>query len=240
MIGVVFPDIHETFMTHVLKGIEQTLYPIGYRLIIAPYAPFCPRQASRTHIEEAIERNVPIVAVDRYLPGLLERAVVADDYGDAVRAVEQLHVAGCRSVGYVGFEINISSLKARFAGYRDATKRLGLEAGARVFLGSRNLDSGDLTNTLTKVSRSAAMPDAFLVTTNGLSYRVADILRRLGAGGVKIAKFGEDPVWANTGMLEIRQPHEALGRTAAALLTSTMRGEAPEAKPVVVESGEYL
>jgi LacI family transcriptional regulator len=240
-VGVVFPDVQETFMNRVLKGIETELHPADYRLMIStsyfngeteaknvrnlldhevdgllivPYAPFRGEAHVFDHLAEIVERDVPAVAIDRYVPGVLDAAVVADDFTAARRGVEALIAGGCGSVGYVGFDLEITSLAERYRGYQTALETAELD-GETILLTERNPAAGDLHSRLARQSADGAMPDGFLVSSNGLSYRMWRILDALGEKRTKLAKFGEDPHWAETGMIQIRQPHEELGQRAA-------------------------
>lgn len=254
-IGVVFPDVQEAFMNRILKGIEEAAYPEGFRLMIStsyfetaveaaniealldremdgllivPYVPFRGEPVSYDHLADAVEQ-VPTVAIDRYIPGVVERAVVGDDAAAVEGAVDLLAGRGCRSLGYVGFDLPITTLEARHAAFHRAARARDLRVNGEVLLRERNENSRDLSEALRALHRSGEMPDGFLVSTNGLSYRVMEVLGHIGADGVQLAKFGEDPQWARTGMIQIRQPHEELGRRAMHLLSAGISGKAPGA-----------
>jgi len=64
-------------------------------------------------------------------------------------------------------------------------------------------------------------PDAWFVTTTGLSYRTRELLAALlpkDASPPPIARFGADPAFFSSGMISVVQPHHDIGRRAAELL----------------------
>ena len=126
-IGVVFPDVSEVYMNHILAGIEAVALDRGASLMIAtsamdssvearnletllnrridglimvPYAPFQGENYKDSAVRQAAESGIPSVAVDRYLPGITSHAVIGADRNAARLASGRLIAAGCRRPAY--------------------------------------------------------------------------------------------------------------------------------------------
>jgi LacI family transcriptional regulator len=174
-------------------------------------------------VAELLRGPLPTVLVDRYHPGVDSHRVLQDDEGGARAAVERLLEEGCRRIGYVGFDLDITSLAARFRGYRSALRAAGLRFDPRqvVLLHERNATATDLRDALAALFRSRARPDGLLVTTNGLGLKAARLLEGQGlvvGRDVRLARFGSDPEHFTSGMWLVEQPHLEMGRAAARLL----------------------
>ena len=118
MIGAIFPDVFEPFMSNLIRGIETVLYHRGYSLtistsrfdasreqalvdktvwqgadgiILVPTMPFNGQAPyDNSHICPLLDLDYPLVVVDRTIPGLETHRVVQDDYGMARAAIERL------------------------------------------------------------------------------------------------------------------------------------------------------
>jgi DNA-binding LacI/PurR family transcriptional regulator len=118
MIGAIFPDVFEPFMSNLVRGIETVLYDRNYSLtistsrfdagreqalvektvwqgadgiILVPAMPFRNQAPyNSNHIRQLLDIGYPLVAVDRTIPDLATHRVVQDDYGMARTALERL------------------------------------------------------------------------------------------------------------------------------------------------------
>ncbi|MGD9938668.1 MAG: LacI family DNA-binding transcriptional regulator [Clostridia bacterium] len=118
VIGAIFPDVFEPFMSNLVRGIESVLYERVYSLtistsrfdarreqalvdktvwqgadgiILVPTMPFngqAPYDSS--HLYPLLDLDYPLVVVDRTIPGLSTHRVVQDDYGMTRAALEGL------------------------------------------------------------------------------------------------------------------------------------------------------
>ena len=269
-LGVVFPDICETYMNRVLSGIESMCRLRDVSMIIAtssldpktearnlrtlidkrvdgllllPYAPFDWEDYSIEPLSMACNSNVPIVAVDRHIPGLTPYAVVGADQAAASRATGCLVEAGCRRLAYLGFNLRISSLNERRRGFQDRAETAlkdGKISDIQEFLvNERNPESRDISDWVATLCAEHKLPDGFLVSTDGLALKLRAILgdhqTAAATGGQHrnnplIARFGEDSPYFSTGMISVRQPHEEIGRLAAEKLLQLIAGETPDVK----------
>jgi DNA-binding LacI/PurR family transcriptional regulator len=117
VIGAIFPDVFESFMSSLIRGIEAVLYRRGYSLMIStshfdnerehsivekmvwqgvdgiilvPSMPFSGQEPyDSSHIRPLVEGGYPLVVVDRTIPGLDTHRVLQRDYEMTRAALER-------------------------------------------------------------------------------------------------------------------------------------------------------
>ncbi len=270
-IGLVFPDVHEIYMSQMLRGIDavfanhdttmmlsssrmdravemRNIESLLYRgidaLIIVPCADFNSRPTPVPALAAMLEgNNIPVVCADRIPDGWLGSSVVQDDRSNARLAVELLIDQGAERVACVSFDLDASSIRGRIAGYQDALKMRGLRADPRclILLDRVDAKSQDLSCAVHALLSLPAheRPDAWFVTTEGLSYRTRDLLlgqSPVGEAPPPIARFGADPAHYSSGMISVYQPHYDIGQRSAELLFKHMHDPALCSTQIVVAS----
>jgi len=210
-------------------SIEQLVYRGVDGLLLVPNAPMTGEKYNYAHIERLAGDNIPMVFIDRFLPHIGSSYVIQDDFNGARDAVTSLMRLGRTRIAYVSLDIDITSIHRRFEGYTRALGDAGmaLRDDFIIKLRTRDPQSTDLSGALSRLMKRPAgdRPDAFFVTTHGLSLRVLRILAAMGLAlnhDFSVAKFGADPEHHPTGMLCVRQPHAEMGSRAATLLLDTI------------------
>lgn len=271
-IGLVFPEVHEAYMSEMLHGIDEVfaqhdtsmmlsssrmdralelrnIESLLHRgvdgLILVPCAEFKARASATPSLSAFLAaQKIPVVCADRVPAGWQGNAVVQDDKNAARQAVEALFARGAKRVGCISFDLDASSITGRIAGYRDAllARRQNFDPRWLILLEHVDLSAHDLALALQTLLACPAKerPDAWFVTTTGLSYRTRELLR-LAHADAPIARFGTDPTYFASGMISVAQPHRAIGRRAAELLFEQIAepARAPEqiALPATLLSG---
>jgi LacI family transcriptional regulator len=177
-IGLVFPDVHEAYMSEMVRGIDEVLgrhnalmmltssrfdravelrnvEALLHRgidgLLVVPCADFRGVVSPVPPLTDVLRRaGLPVVAIDRVPAGWTADAVVQDDRIAARRIVGRLLAGGARRVGFVSFSLEASSVRDRHAGYLDALADRGLSPDPRlqVWLGEVNPQASDLSSAL--------------------------------------------------------------------------------------------
>lgn len=147
-IGVLIPQLDQPFFSGLTFAIEQTLFAEGYRMLICSaeenlekettYVEMLLRQRvdgvilvptgqSADNVRRFIERQVPVVLVDRDLPQLegINR-VLADNYNGAYEAVRYLTALGHERIGILGAPVYSEPMNHRVAGAKQALADAGL------------------------------------------------------------------------------------------------------------------
>ncbi len=165
-IGVVIPELNNTFCAEIITGMEDVLRSHGYATIVCDCR--TDKKLEREAIEFLIRRRVdgvinmpvdeegnhlkkfqrtgkPIVLIDRKIQGISCDSVLVDNKKAAEDAVRQFIERGHRNIGIIGGPKGIFTAQERMAGYYRASGK-GRNSGQRVpDLSWRLYDSGRCT-----------------------------------------------------------------------------------------------
>ena len=247
-IAAVFPDVFESFMGSLVRGMESVLYDRDYTLMIStsrfdqrreqdlvekmiyrgaeglilvPTMPFRREGTYRNrYIRELTGRNFPLVLVDRCIEGVDAPCILQEDYPLAVSAVSRLISQGCRRIVCVSFDLRASSIEQRLLGYRDAMHAQGL-TDTYMLLEQQDPEAHDLAELLDNQIETA---DGFFVTTTGIAEKLSWLLRQLGRE-MPITRFGSVSPYTARDMTDIPQPHVAMGMKAGETILKLIEGE---------------
>ena len=145
-VGLVLPDIENPFFTSLVKGAERAAGTRGWNLILCNSDEDVEREEAlvRTLAERKIDGlllcaaagphdflaryrgHLPLVAVNRLIPGASVPSVTADNEQGAYDAASHLLAKGLRPLALLLGTPNLSTTEARLAGCRRAAEALGL------------------------------------------------------------------------------------------------------------------
>jgi LacI family transcriptional regulator len=163
-VGVVAPELSNTFFLGIVEQLERLLGAMGYALV------FCSSQNSveeeKRKISLLLERNVdalvvipagdvgmhltgpsfsstPLVLVDRKISGLDCDVVLTDNRKGAYRVTAALAKEGITEIGFLGGDRHVHTSVERLHGYLDAMREYGLAVDPRfVLLGGMTMQDG--------------------------------------------------------------------------------------------------
>ena len=149
-IGVVVPEIDNSFYSEVLNGIGQIVDQNNYNIIyfntnntitkeekalqmlkaqrvrgviLAPAVDYSEPEATEK-LKLLLEKiNAPVVLLDREIDGINLDKVVYDNFGSAFAATEALIKAGNRTIGIITGDLNLKHARGRYEGYLQAMKQ---------------------------------------------------------------------------------------------------------------------
>lgn len=147
-LGVIIPNIMNSFFTEVFVGIEKKASELGYSLIscisnesyekevnivellksgtidgfIVSIAEGTQVNKNFTHFIEAINEGVPIVLFDRVTDEIECDKVIVNDFEGARHSTEHLLKTGCKKIALISVIDNLSVGKLRVEGYKKALK----------------------------------------------------------------------------------------------------------------------
>ncbi|WP_337006763.1 LacI family DNA-binding transcriptional regulator [Microbacterium sp. LB12] len=270
-IGVIVADIANPFFGGVVRGISDAARPRGFdALVLSTYEKLSEEvaaadvlmdkrvdgmiiasaaldPASADHILQARARGIPVILVDRVIPGLHLDAVVIDNRTASREAVARLIAAGHRRIGFVwGPPVaerptrrrdfvdvgagNLSTDGDRLQGYLDALDDEGIAFDPElVMVGFKNEERAE-----EEVRRMLALPDPPTALFCTETDAVTGALRAIRGAGLRVGEdvslIGfDDSSWAavmEPPLTMIEQPMLALGARAAEALFELIDGEA--------------
>ena len=147
-IGVIIPNILNSFFAKVFSGIEKVADAKGYNVIMCISNESLKKEANTldmlsngtidgfilsiseeaqklqeyNHFKEVINEGTPIVMFDRFSDEVVCDKVVVDDYDSALNATQHLINIGCKNIALFSSIDNLSVGKRRVEGYLQALK----------------------------------------------------------------------------------------------------------------------
>jgi DNA-binding LacI/PurR family transcriptional regulator len=248
VVGVIIPDLQNSFFTGVAYGVEQALYGAGYTLLLGHSDALPEREQMQLRLMraegvaglvfiagnrargsyEAIRSwHIPVVAVDR-APGELEVDLVCSDNREGMRqAVAHLLSLGYNEIALLNGPAGISVTEERLAGYQDALRSAGIPLQDSFIIHSNFREDGGNAS-MGRLLEMAKPPRAVVVANNRM---ILGALQAINERQVRIpediALVGfDDMPWASSlrpPLTAVAQPAEELGRIAAQLLMDRLK-----------------
>lgn len=147
IIGVIISDIQNPFFTHLVRAVEDIAYAHEHAIFLCNTDEDSTKEDMYVNLmvaehvagvvaAPAVEKpekwqklsnvNIPVVLVDRRLPGASMDTVVTDNVGATVRLISHLIENGHRRIGAVLGTPQITTGRERYEGYVQALKAHGL------------------------------------------------------------------------------------------------------------------
>jgi LacI family transcriptional regulator len=259
-VGLVIPDITNSFFPAVVQAIEKELRRGGLSLLLCDAGndaeveaelvrnlfdhqidglliSACDQVASRPAIELAASR-VPVLQID-------QRAVDAVPYvgvsqSDAMRQViEHLRDQGCQTFAYIGPRPQTPAARDRLDAFIEQTAALDPQASSRTYVGAPSVPWGH--EAATSLLAGGTRPDAIVCGSDQNAVGALQALREHGVsvpGEVALTGF-DDSVLAlacDPPLTSVRQPLEELGTQAVQELTSAIDQHLPQPKSVMLKA----
>ncbi len=247
VIGVIVPDLADPFFAAYANAVHQTAWEAGYMTLMAAsgHSEEVERRetefmiqrrvagmlvtsasAQNDHFAAANKQHLPIVSFDRPLEGVDADVLVVDNRAAAGRATQHLIEHKHQNILCVADDENIFTKAERVAGYANTMRRARLP----IRLCLVGPISGPLPRQLDFALHSTPPVTAIFATSNVLA---VGTLRELQKASISIPKkmalIAFDDFVAATlvrpAITVVSQPVTEMGRRAASMLLSRIKGE---------------
>lgn len=255
-IGILLPDMTAPFFGAVITALDRTLRERGYHSLISCYSSnhglerdnlrylisngidgliYIPEDVSaEEYYELTAHRNVPVVQVDRMIPGVDSDIVLVDNVDVMYRAVTGLIRMGHRRIGMIAGPKSVFTAKERQVGYLRALTDNGVLYDDTLVISDENCFATGYRGGKTLLSQEDR-PTAIVSTNYDITVGLITAARELG---VKIQEdvdiLGFDCVevctMMNPPLPVIHQPEQLIGQTAAAYLLQRVEGYTGESR----------
>ncbi|GAB2830906.1 LacI family DNA-binding transcriptional regulator [Actinocorallia aurea] len=236
-IGLVLPDIANSFYARIARGAADAAYRHGYALslchsgddpareaeyfsmLVAQRASgvvVAPMEAGTGRLERLRRRGVPLVLADRTRPTAEGCSVSVDDVAGGALAVAHLMDFGARSVLVVNGPREIRQCADRYQGARQAARRFRGAVLEQAVLPRMTVECGYEAGLTIET-----VPDAVFCTNDFLAVGVLRALTERGLsvpGDVRLVGYGDLDAAGVAALTTVRQPVEELGEAAIELL----------------------
>ena len=159
-IGVIIPNILNSFFAKVFSGIEKVADEKGYNVImcisneslekeahtlemlsngtidgfILSVSEEAQKQNNYDHFKEIINDGTPIVMFDRIAEGIDCDKVIVDDFDSALDSTQRLIDLGCKNIALFSSVDNLSVGKLRFEGYLKALEKNNIPVNTNLII----------------------------------------------------------------------------------------------------------
>jgi LacI family transcriptional regulator len=258
-IGVLLPDLYGEFFSEIIRGIDQAARGRGLHLLLsgvhgsADEAALAIRAlrgrvdgllimspyADAAFLAEHSAAETPVVLMNTPVRGYGHSAFSVDNRGGARVMVSHLAAVGHRRIAFISGPENNFDATERLAGYREALRALGLEAGERVLPGDFSEESGYRAAQSLLARQAGEWPDAVFAANDMMALGSLFAFNEAGVGvPADVALAGVDDIpmarFVSPPLTTVRVRMAELGARALERLAAAI--EAPDATPPSTET----
>lgn len=260
-IGIVIPDIANTFFSEVVRGAEDKVNEAGYTLILGNSDNQVEKEElylnvflskrvdgillvkAAGEISASLQETLrtpspPIALIDREYPSLKADTVVTDNAGGSYAATRHLMNLGHRRIGLISGNPGLSTTEGRLQGYRDALSSRSVPFDPSLIAnGDYGVESGYAAGATLMKQR----PTAIFVTNCMMTIGLMQFLNKHKLRcpeDIAIVSY-DDVMWneiVKPTLTCIVQPKYLLGYRSAEILISRIRGKHKRLKFDVLEN----
>jgi LacI family transcriptional regulator len=249
-IGVVIPEVADSFFSLAINGIESVAKEKGYHVLIClthesyenekkilhefqggrvdGVLMSVSRETSNSnHINDLITAGLPLVFFDRVCEDVQTAKITTDDFESGYKAAEHLILQGCDKLAFLGISKSLSISSKRLAGYLQALKDYELKAEKKNIILCTN-DAKKNYPLIKKMLQQINKPTGIVASVEKLTtpvYKVCEILKLKIPKDVKLVCFSNLDTAAilNPSLTTITQPAFEMGKTAASILFKALQ-----------------
>lgn len=242
-IGVLISRINRPFIASLISGIEETAQKAGYNVIITQSNDSYKNEVNMVqalynsrvsgiicslametrdtkHFQQFIDRDIPLVFVDRVPKHFNTYRVMIDNYTAAFKATEHLIEQGCKRIAhYAGSQVrNIYSERKR--GYVDALKKhnLPVDEDLIIYFNTLSYDEGEKATK--KLLKMDIPPDGVFSANDTAAVSVIQTAKKKGLhvpNDLAVIGFNDDPIASiiDPGLSSVTHPAFKMGQTSA-------------------------
>jgi len=251
MIGLVVPNISDSFYARIARRIEKRAEQFGYNVVFSSTGES--RESESKLIKNMLDRqvdgliiatcqknsedilrlkkiNTSFVLIDRHYPEIETNFVGMDNIGGISLAVEHLIRAGRKRIGFISLTDTLEPLRERLESYVQTMARYGLPAEEDFIrkLDYENMET-DMHNVIKELVQSTKGIDGIVFATHFLAAEGLRELKRMNIkvpADVAMVSFGQMQSFDLTEppITSIILPAEEIGDKAVEILLQCMKG----------------
>jgi LacI family transcriptional regulator len=253
-LALVLTDITNPFWTTVVRGVEDAASDAGFNVILCNTDEseveqekylnvllqkrvdgvlLVPVRCNRETVQIIQSQNVPLVVLDRHIPGVEVDSVRCDSEGGAYALIRLLIARGHRKIAMLSGPQGVSSADDRVAGYKRAFSYAGLNhPDELIFYGEFNQQSG--YEMAQKALALEPRPTAIFAGNNFITMGAFKAVRDAGLkvpDNFALVGFDDLPVELiiDPFFTVAAQPAYEMGKQATELMLARVAGRAPAA-----------
>ncbi len=250
-IGIIVPEISNTFFTEIVEQLEKLLGPLGYALLLCSSENSVQEEKRKlafllernvdallvipvgdigTHFASPALSHIPLVMLDRKIEGLRCDVVLTDNRQGAFDVTSALIREGKTQIGFLGGDTHVHTSVERMHGFLDAMHAHNLEVDPEfILLGGMTQKAG--YTLMQKALAGPRCPDAFFVVNDMVHIGATSYLMSHASHEIRSRMvFSTFDYLYYAPLLKfchyaVAQPLDQMGETAAQLLIRRLDGD---------------
>lgn len=255
-IGIVVPEVANSFFSEAIAGIESIAYERGYHTIITQTYDSTEREFINTNhlakrsvdgllismssgttdysfLETLHAQGLPIVFFDRIIDAIETFKVTSDNFGGAYDATASLIKSGCKRIALLANAPQLSITNERLSGYAKALNDHQIPFRTELV---RNClkggsDHQEVEDIVASLLSTALRPDAIFISSDRISMSCIRALKKLNLSptDLRVAGFSNSEVvdLLHPGITYVRQKSFEMGRIAIEMLLNLIESKYP-------------
>lgn len=265
MIGALVPGLNNSYITEILRGIDEELSNSDYNLLLytthrrhgkeSTYAATITNSGAEglllvvpltpvSYLAALRDQDFPYVLIDQSDPTAESTTVNTTNWQGAYEATAYLIELGHRRIGFVAGLAGLSSAVERLRGYKHALADHGIPLHDALIAEGGFTERGgfDATQTLLAL---AEMPTAIFAANDLSATGVIEAIRQRGLRvpqDISVIGFDDIPQASLTypKLTTVRQPLDQMGREAVILLLEQIEQPGGEKRQITLETSLIL
>lgn len=220
LIGVIVPRIDRHFHAFVISGIEETANKSGYYVATFQSNDLYLKEVENVkmllsnradgvigclaletkqfdHFLKFNEHNTPLVFYDRAPSEVKSSKVLIDDFGAAFEACEHLISIGCKKIGHIAGNQNLTIYRDRLAGYIAALQKNNIPIVKEFICYANTLSNEEGRNFATKLLQLPHPPDGLFCANDNTAIGTIQIAKKANLNipdDIAVIGFSNSPV----------------------------------------------
>lgn len=244
-IGVVIPEVADSFFSSAIKGIESVAREKGYHVLIyLTYESYEREKAilkdfgsgrvdgvlmsvsSETpdagDVKDTVDKKIPVVFFDRVVEGMNTAKIITNDFESSYEATSHLISRGCKRIAYLSISKHLTIINKRMEGYQKSCLDHNIKCFDDDVVECSNDNESNFTIVKGILSKKKR-PDGLIASVEKLTTPVYRACKELGLSipnDVKVICFSnlDTASILSPTLTTIRQPAFEMGKTAATIL----------------------
>jgi LacI family transcriptional regulator len=255
VIGLIVPDVADSFSIQVMKGVNQAIFELDYDLIIYTSGSIKKQSAAEreryfvsllngsitdgvvivTPAATSFSTAAPVVTIDPNSESPECLTVIAANHAGAMAAVEYLIDLGHRRIGLIGGRPDLQSAEQRLQGYQDALRQADIPLDPDLIAaGDFSIETGRLC--ARELLSLPNPPTAIFAANDQSAIGTIEIARQMGLrvpDDLSVVGFDNIPeaTHVNPALTTVDQFIDQMGRVAVENLVGMIEGKPLDGEP---------
>jgi LacI family transcriptional regulator len=226
-IGIVVPELANSFFSQAIAGIESVAYEKGYHTIITQTHDSSERElinvnhlanrsvdgllismssgtADYAFLQKLHQEGLPIVFFDRIIAEIDTFKITSDNFNASYEATLSLIAAGCKKIAVLANAPQLSITNERFAGYKKALLENDIPLRPDLVKNciKGGSDNQEVEEAVRELLSGPDKPDAIFITSDRISISCIRALKKLNFDPQDIMVLG----FSNSDVVDLLQP----------------------------------